>query len=135
VVGDAVNLASRLEGLTKVYGVFCLVGPQTRAAAPVGYRFRELDLVRVKGKGQPVAVHELLAGPTQEVAQYRLQERWDAGLAAFRRGELALARGELLAFAAANPEDGAVKLYLGRLDALGDAAPADWDGVMTFHSK
>jgi adenylate cyclase len=91
--------------------------------------------VRVKGKGQPVAIHELLAGPTQQVADYRVPERWEAGLAAYRRGDLALARGELLAFAAANPEDSVVKLYLGRLDALGDTTPPDWDGVMTFHSK
>lgn len=135
VVGDAVNLASRLEGLTKVYGVYCLVGPQTRAAAPPGFRFRELDLVRVKGKGHPVALHELLAGPGQQVADYHELERWDLGLAAYRRGELAQARRELEAFAAANPEDVAVRLYLARLDALADVAPPDWDGVMTFHNK
>jgi adenylate cyclase len=86
VVGDAVNLASRLEGLTKVYGVFCLVGPGTRAQAPAGYVFRELDLVRVKGKGQPVAVFELLAGPEEVVTARAGLERWDAGLAAYRRG-------------------------------------------------
>lgn len=135
VVGDAVNLASRLEGLTKVYGVFCLVGPQTRAAAPVGYRFRELDLVRVKGKALPVAIHELLAGPELEVAAHREPARWDAMLAAFRRGALHEARVELDAFVAANPDDGAARLYAERLAALGDAAPPDWDGVMTFHSK
>ena len=135
VVGDAVNLASRLEGLTKVYGVFCLVGPQTRAAAPAGYRFRELDLVRVKGKALPVAIHELLAGPEQVVAGWCELPRWDAMLAAYRAGALAEARAQLLAFTAANPEDGAARLYRERLDALGDAAPPGWDGVMNFHSK
>ncbi len=135
VVGDAVNLASRLEGLTKVYGVFCVVGPQTRAAAPVGYSFRELDLVRVKGKGQPVAIHELLAGPDGRVADYAEPARWDAALAAFRDGDFVTARVELTAFIAVNPGDPVAALYVQRLAGLGEVRPADWDGVMTYRSK
>jgi adenylate cyclase len=134
VVGDAVNLASRLEGLTKVYGVFCIVGPHTRAAAPA-YRFRELDLVRVKGKGQPVAIHELLGGPDGDVAAYHELGRWDAVLAAFRGGDLDVARRELAGFAAANPGDPVAAIYEQRLAALGDVVPPGWDGVMIFNSK
>lgn len=134
VAGDAVNLASRLEGLTKVYGVYCLVGAQTRAAAP-GYAFREVDLVRVKGKAQPAAIFELLAGPEGEVARYEDLPRFAAALAAYRRGDLAAARAELRAFQAKNPADPVARLYLERLAALGDAAPPGWDGVAAFRSK
>ncbi len=135
VVGDAVNLASRLEGLTKVYGVFCVVGPQTRAAAPEGYEFRELDLVRVKGKHHPVAIHELLAGPGAGVAEYRSLALWWPALTAYRSGDLATARAGFMAFAAANPEDLVVRIYLDRLGDLGDVAPPGWDGVITYQQK
>ena len=135
VVGDAVNLASRLEGLTKVYGVFCVVGPQTREAAPDGYVFRELDLVRVKGKHHPVAIHELLAGPGEAVAEYRELALWQPTLAAYRSGDLAAARAGFTAFAAANPHDLVAGLYLERLAELGDVAPAAWDGVITYQRK
>ncbi|MCV5902242.1 adenylate/guanylate cyclase domain-containing protein, partial [Escherichia coli] len=56
VMGDAVNLASRLEGLTKQYGVGILVGDDTRRATK-GVVFREIDRVRVKGKDEPVSIH------------------------------------------------------------------------------
>lgn len=135
VVGDAVNLASRLEGLTKVYGVFCLVGPLTRAQAPEGYRFRELDLVRVKGKGQPVAIFELLCGPETVVATRSAMERWEAGVAAYRRGAFAEARTEFAAFAAENPDDPVVRLYQERLAGLGEAAREGWEPVVNFHHK
>src|SRR5262249_31741113 len=61
VLGDAVNLGSRLEGLTKAYGVFCIVGQDTRQAVGDGeFVFRELDLVQVKGKHEPTRIYELL---------------------------------------------------------------------------
>jgi adenylate cyclase len=59
VMGDAVNLGSRLEGITKEYGVGIAVGQVTRLAAPE-FVYRELDLVRVKGKNEPVAIFEPL---------------------------------------------------------------------------
>ncbi len=58
VLGDAVNLGSRLEGLTKQYGVDIIVSETTKAAAPE-YAYRELDRVRVKGKHEPVVIYEL----------------------------------------------------------------------------
>ena len=79
VMGDAVNLASRLEGLTKQYGVGILVGQATRDAA-ADVVFREIDRVRVKGKDEPVAVYEPL-GLEAEVGKARAEELklWAAG--------------------------------------------------------
>jgi adenylate cyclase len=135
VMGDAVNLASRLEGLTKAYGVFCVVGQETREAASDEFSFRELDLVQVKGKHEPVRIYELLSGPGRRVAQYREPERFAAGLAAFRDGRFTEARSELEAFRALNPDDRATRDHLARLDQLGPVPPAGWRGVRVFESK
>ena len=116
-------------------GVFCVVGPQTREAAPAGFAFRELDLVRVKGKHHPVAIHELLAAPAAVVAEYRELALWQPTLVAYREGDLAAARAGFTAFAAANPDDLVARLYLERLAELGDVAPAGWDGVITYQRK
>ena len=135
VAGDAVNLASRLEGLTKPYGVFCLVGDATQAGAPDAFRFRALDLVQVKGKHTAVAVWELLSGPGREVARYERMDAWERGLAAWRAGDLPGARASFSAFADANPGDAAVTLYLERLAALPERAPADFSPVAVFTTK
>ncbi len=72
VMGDAVNLASRLEGITKEYGADIIVGEDTRAAVS-GVVFREIDRVRVKGKDTAVAIYEPL-GPEGELPQAMLDE-------------------------------------------------------------
>lgn len=135
VAGDAVNLASRLEGLTKAYGVFCLVGDATRAAAPEAFRFRALDLVQVKGKHEAIPVWELLSGPGREVARYEALDAWDRGLAAWRAGRLPEAREALGAFAKANPKDVAVQQLLERLAALPPEAPEGFSPVTVFTRK
>ncbi|MCA9659623.1 MAG: adenylate/guanylate cyclase domain-containing protein [Myxococcales bacterium] len=141
VIGDAVNLASRLEGLTKIYGARCLVGEATRREIAEGaetagaFAFREVDRVRVKGKAQPVALFELLSGPDGALASYADLPRFAEALAAYRRGDLAAARAGFAAFAASNPDDRTAALYRERLAALGDVAPEGWDGVTTFTSK
>jgi adenylate cyclase len=135
VAGDSVNLASRLEGLSKVYGVYCLVGDGTRRAAGATFTFRELDLVQVKGKHEAVPVHELLAGPGLIVARWEAMDSWNTGLAAFRAGKLPEARTAFGDFAKANPGDLAVQRYLERLAELPELAPADFQPVTTFKSK
>lgn len=135
VAGDAVNLSSRLEGLSKVYGVFCLVGDGTRQAVGEGFVFRELDLVQVKGKHEAVPVHELLSVEGSVLSTRAELSSWSAGLAAFRAGKLNDARREFGVFAAANPDDLAVKRYLERLAELPEEAPADFNAVSAFKSK
>lgn len=135
VMGDAVNLSSRLEGLTKNYGVFCLVGNETRRLAEPKYRFRELDLVQVKGKAEPVAIHELLGGPAAAIASYVDLKSWEAGVAAYRAGSFAQARQDFARFQEKNAHDKAVSLYLERLEELGDNVPADWRGVWVYKTK
>jgi adenylate cyclase len=135
VTGDAVNLASRLEGLTKVYGAFCLVGPGTRAEAGEGYAFREVDLVQVKGKQEAVGLFELLSGPGHVLATYVDLPGFEGALAAYRAGRFGEARLAFAAFHEKNPADKVAKLYLERLAAAGDAAPPGWTGVFTHTSK
>ena len=86
VLGDAVNLASRLEGLTKVYGVPILCGEATRAAVP-DLVWREIDRVRVKGRASAVAIFEPLAEAGDAPAQARAS-RWEAALGALPRAAL-----------------------------------------------
>jgi len=135
VVGDTVNLASRLEGLTKVYGVFCLAGERTRALAGEGFVFREVDRVQVKGKSLATPVHELVAGPQGSIAAYRGLEVFAAALGAFRRGAFGEARRGFEAFSKDNPDDTVCRLYLERLAGLGDEPPDGWDGVSVFLTK
>jgi len=134
-VGDTVNLASRLEGLTKTYGVFCLAGEATRRAAGAEYGFREVDRVRVKGKSEPVAIFELLSGPDHAIAQYQELDLFVRAIEAYREGRFAEARSRFVAFGEKNPSDPVCALYLSRLAELGDAAPPGWDGVYTQRSK
>jgi adenylate cyclase len=133
VLGDAVNLAARLEALTKEYGVAILVGEHTARSAQ-GFVFRELDLVRVKGRGGAAPVYELLGREGSPRALRLDRAKWDDALAAYRRREFALAG---LAFhALAQDGDRAAAAMAERTDALAaEPPPADWDGVYDQRSK
>ena len=139
VMGDAVNLGSRLEGITKVYGAGIAVGESTRAAAPE-FAYRELDLVRVKGKNEPVAIFEPLARETELDPAARTElDRWHAALALVRGQQWDAAQAALEALLAGAGEGGAPALYRLYLERIGyyRAHPpaADWDGVTTFDTK
>ncbi len=135
VMGDAVNLSSRLESITKVYGVGVLVGQATRQAAPQ-FAYRELDRVRVKGKNEPVPIYEPLALESELDAALRSEvERWHAALGQVRAQQWDEAQAALQDLQALRPR-GLYGLYLERIAHYRNAPPpADWDGVTTFESK
>jgi adenylate cyclase len=136
VMGDAVNLASRLEGITKVYGVGIAVGAATRLAAPE-FVYRELDLVRVKGKNAPVAIYEPLGKPADlEPAVLDELAAWDAALARVRARDWDGAQAAVAVLHAAHPQRALYALYLERIARWRAQPPgADWDGVTTFDTK
>ena len=132
VMGDAVNLGARLEGITKIYGVGIVVSECTRAQAPQ-FAYRELDRVRVKGKTEPVAIYEprgLLADidPLEQM----LLANWSRLLQLLRGRDWDGASAILLDL----PQDGLRTLYAERLRRYRAEPPGDdWDGVTTFDTK
>ncbi|HEX9078740.1 MAG TPA: adenylate/guanylate cyclase domain-containing protein [Desulfuromonadaceae bacterium] len=129
-IGDAVNLASRLEGLNKYYGSHILVSEETRNRVADGrFTFREVDRVRVKGKQQPVVMYELM------IANAEILPRFEEGLARYRARDFAAARAVFDDLAASHG-DGPSRLYAERCaDYMECPPPDDWDGVYTAKSK
>lgn len=136
VMGDAVNISSRLEGITKVYGVGIAVGPATRDAAPE-FAYRELDLVRVKGKNEPVPIFEPLGIKAELDHEVCLAlEKWHAALAAVRAQDWNRAEELLHDLQQADPHSLLYALYLERVAHYRANPPGDgWDGVTTFATK
>ncbi|EKV31496.1 Adenylate cyclase [Caenispirillum salinarum AK4] len=142
VLGDDVNLASRLEGQSKTYGVTVVLGEQTARLAPE-YAQVELDLIRVKGKTVPVRIFALLGSPDMaSSSEWQIfKARHDQFLALYRgqrwneMTEMGVAlRAE--AHALGLDLDGLYDLYDGRADDYRAAPPGeDWDGVFVATSK
>jgi len=136
VLGDAVNLASRLEGLTKRYGASIVVGEATRQAVS-GMVFRELDRVRVKGKDESVAIFEPI-GPEADVAQQKAEELrlWQQVLKAYRAQSWDQAELALFNLQRLYPNAPLYALYTERV-AYFRAHPPErrWEGVTTFEEK
>ncbi len=137
VIGDTVNLASRLEGANKEYGTLIMIGPQTYEQAKDGIETRFLDLLRVKGEVRAFAVYELMERkgkltPEKEklreaynegIEHYR-QRRWNEALASFD-GALKI-----------HPEDGPSSTYRGRCEHYKIHPPSkDWDGSFGLDHK
>jgi adenylate cyclase len=136
VMGDAVNLSSRLEGITKVYGVGVAVGDATRVAAPQ-FAYRELDRVRVKGKNEPVPIFEPLGldAELDEAVRVTLK-KWHEALGLVRAQQWDQAEQLIRELLAENPDTGLYALYLERIAHYREHPPgADWDGVTTFETK
>ncbi len=136
VLGDAVNLGSRLEGLTKNYGVNIIVSETTRNAIPE-FVFRELDLVRVKGKNEPVAIFEpvghkndLEKAVTSELTAYK------HALLNFRAQAWDKAEVDFFNLNRTNPERMLYQVYMDRIAVYRKDPPgAGWDGVFTHTTK
>jgi adenylate cyclase len=137
-LGDSVNLSSRLEGLNKDYGTHILVNETTWASAKdAGFIFRELDLIRVKGKNQPVVIHELvcdLASLTPEI-EMRL-DCFENARKLYERRRWSEAQSAFQSIIDRWPEDGPARAYWKRCqEYLFDEPPANWDGVFTMTHK
>ncbi len=136
VMGDAVNLASRLEGLTREYGVGIIVGQGTRDLVGDGV-FRELDKVKVKGKDEPVAIFELvgMAGAVDKALLEEI-ELWQKCLRHYRAQEWDEAELALSNLSRINPNHKLYKEFTARVAMLRAAPPgAAWDGVTAFKTK
>lgn len=136
VMGDAVNLGSRLESLTKQYGIFLQISEFTLAQVP-GLIAREVDLVKVKGKDQPVRTFEPL-GFEGGVAQADLDilARYTAALRLYRAQRFTEAKAEFAALAELEPNRKLYQIYLERTEHyLEEPPPADWDGSYTAKEK
>ncbi len=136
VLGDAVNLGSRLEGLTKEYGVEIIVSESTKAGA-TGIVFRELGRVRVKGKEQAVSIYEPLAVEgTLSADQERSLQLYTESLEAYRACRWDQAERGFRQLAADQPEHRLYRLYLDQIAVLKETPPGpDWDAVITFKTK
>jgi adenylate cyclase len=142
-LGDTVNLSSRLEGLNKDYGTHILVNETTYVAAKdEGFVFRELDLIRVKGKLQPVTIYELI-GRAGEPSTYGTPEKVRARLDAFlqarhlyRKRQWEESQRAFQTVLDKWPDDGPSRTYWKRCqDYLFDEPPTGWDGVFTMTHK
>lgn len=136
VMGDAVNLGSRLEGLTRSYGVNVIVSENTMRAAP-DFVYRELDRVRVKGKKEPVTIYEVVGAEQRVHAAARVTlERYREALEAYRERRFADAEVNFANLASDDPGCGLYALYLDRVRHYQkEPPPHDWDGVYTFKTK
>ncbi|NNE39037.1 MAG: adenylate/guanylate cyclase domain-containing protein [Gammaproteobacteria bacterium] len=136
VLGDAVNLGSRLEGLTKAYGVEIIVGEGTKAAVD-DYVYRELDIVKVKGKEEPIPIYEPIA-PWDEVSEVELEEITmnENAQKDFRSQKWDEAENQFKQLADSYPGRLLYSIYLDRIVTFRKDPPVqDWDGVYTHTSK
>jgi adenylate cyclase len=137
VIGDTVNQAARLEALNKQYGTRILITGATEALARDAIETREIDLVAVAGRSEPIRIFELLAAPgglpAEEAAR---RDRFAAALAAYRKRDWATARAGFEACAQGPAGDPPAQVFLERLGPLAADPPgADWDGVWRAPSK
>ena len=137
VMGDTVNLASRLEGANKEYGGRILVSEATLAAASDAVEAREIDRVAVLGQNRPQAVFEIMARKGElSTAQLELRDHYSEGLACYRRRQWREARSAFEAALAVVSNDGPSITFIKRLDRLILHPPGeDWDGAWRLEQK
>jgi adenylate cyclase len=137
VMGDAVNLASRLEGANKQYGTYLMISESTYAEVRTLVEVRELDLLRVKGKQEPIRVYELMgAAGALPPEKDRVRSVYQEGLALYRDMDFTGAEQAFVRALEMDPGDGPSLTYVERCRAYREQPPpSDWDRVFTMTTK
>jgi adenylate cyclase len=136
VMGDNVNLASRLEGITKEYQTQIVISENTYRQVAHQFVCRELDKIKVKGKHEPVKIYELLDVIAEKSKYESLLTEFDHAMAAYRAQDWREAAARFGQMLGVYPDDGPTRLFLQRaLEFLENAPEPDWDGVYVMKSK
>jgi adenylate cyclase len=137
VMGDCVNLASRLEGANKFYDTMILLGTKTFELAEGDIEAREVDRLRVKGKQEPVVVYELLARKGLLAPErMKMVGVYREGLAAYKARDFSSAQRRFRESLELDPSDGPSRVYLARsTEYLVTPPPPQWDGVYELKAK
>ncbi len=136
VLGDSVNLGSRLEGLTKIYGVDIITSEYTKHDVPE-FEYRELDRVRVKGKNKSVTIFEPL-GLLENISkdERKLLRQFHIGIKQYRSQNWDAAEREIFGLSQLDPDRKIYKIYLDRIMHFRENPPEEnWDGSFTHTSK
>ncbi|BBO81715.1 guanylate cyclase [Desulfosarcina ovata subsp. sediminis] len=135
VIGDNVNLASRLEALTKTYGLSLLVSETVRRACGTGFVFQEVDTVRVKGKQAPVTVYTVYRDHAEGPSAKELA-KWDSMLALYKKGQFAAALAALAGLRQDHRDLQLYRIYTQRCREFATRPPGEnWDPIFVLNSK
>ena len=137
VIGDNVNLASRLESANKNYGTNILICGEVWEMVKDAIECREIDLIRVSGKTQPVRIFEVMGETGKlDVARVELKKHFEAGLVFYRACKWDEARQEFEKCIELNPQEKAAAAFLSRIELFRAKPPGnDWDGIWNFSEK
>lgn len=137
VMGDTVNIASRLKGASQQYGVTALLSEAAKSQLGEAMATRELDLIQVVGKADPIRIYELL-GPQDSLTDtvQTAHVHFAQGVAAYRQRDWTTAHEQLEACLALKPDDRPAQIYCDRIQTLAQTPPApDWTGVWQLTEK
>lgn len=136
VMGDTVNLGSRLESVNKVYGCRIIVSETVYEQVKDYFDFRELDLIRVKGKEHPVRIFQLLGYKKQlSPRMMNTVSEFQRGLEFYRKAKFGEAESCFAKALTYMPDDGPSLAFLERCRMLKNNPPQDWDGIFVMQTK
>ncbi|MCK5078694.1 MAG: adenylate/guanylate cyclase domain-containing protein [Bacteroidales bacterium] len=138
VISDAVNLASRLEGLTKLYGSSIIITEETliKISDPTSYHYRFLDIVKVKGKKEAVYIFEIIDGDPEDIRELKAKTKdlFTQAIQAYKSKEFSQALDAFKEVVDINPFDMASLQYIQRCRKFIDLGfPDDWDGIESYN--
>jgi adenylate cyclase len=136
VMGDSVNLGSRLEGMNKEYGTHIIVPKYTYEEIKHEFILRQLDVIKVKGKNVPIKIYELMGRKGENGRLTEIAGEFEAGLHAYMAKDWDKAEEQFRKVQGISPDDGPARVFLGRVKLMRESdLPEDWDGVCVMKTK